>query len=425
MREACDLILRDLDGAARGRSRARRRAPPHADDRPHARRARRADDLRPEAGALVRGARPRHRARAARARRRSRVGKLSGAVGTFAHLPPSIEARRLRAARARAGAGLVAGHPARPPRRAAVARSRSPRRRSRSSRSRSAVCRRPRSARSRSRSPRARRARRRCRTSATRSAASRSSGSRGWCAATPRGARERRALARARHLALVGRARHPARQLHRARSHAAPLHAHRRGHGRLSGAHAREPRALARRGVLRHRAARAGQRGVSREQAYEWVQRNAMRSFDEQRDFKALLLADADVTGVLPPRGDRAGVRSRRAVQARRPRSSIGCSREPAVGRLPRSVRRGVADARARVRHAQAVGVRSAGPAPSPTRCTRWATAASSDVRQGKYFELDCRRPTAAQARALAAEVADKLLANPVIESYRIESRRG
>ncbi|MGE3404114.1 MAG: adenylosuccinate lyase [Vicinamibacterales bacterium] len=42
-------------------------------------------------------------------------------------------------------------------------------------------------------------------------------------------------------------------------------------------------------------------RGVSREQAYEWVQRNAMRAFHEQRDFKGLLLADADVTGVLPP----------------------------------------------------------------------------------------------------------------------------
>jgi adenylosuccinate lyase len=42
-------------------------------------------------------------------------------------------------------------------------------------------------------------------------------------------------------------------------------------------------------------------RGVSREQAYEWVQRNAMRSFHEARDFKSLLLADADVTGVLPP----------------------------------------------------------------------------------------------------------------------------
>ena len=41
--------------------------------------------------------------------------------------------------------------------------------------------------------------------------------------------------------------------------------------------------------------------GTSREQAYEWVQRNAMRAFHEQQDFKALLLADADITAVLPP----------------------------------------------------------------------------------------------------------------------------
>jgi adenylosuccinate lyase len=40
-------------------------------------------------------------------------------------------------------------------------------------------------------------------------------------------------------------------------------------------------------------------RGVSREQAYEWVQRNAMRSFHDKRDFKQLLLADPDVTAVL------------------------------------------------------------------------------------------------------------------------------
>jgi adenylosuccinate lyase len=40
-------------------------------------------------------------------------------------------------------------------------------------------------------------------------------------------------------------------------------------------------------------------RGVSREQAYEWVQRNAMRSFSEGRDFKALLAADPDITRVL------------------------------------------------------------------------------------------------------------------------------
>ena len=42
-------------------------------------------------------------------------------------------------------------------------------------------------------------------------------------------------------------------------------------------------------------------RGVSREQAYEWVQRNAMRAFHEKRDFKPLLLADADVMQVLTP----------------------------------------------------------------------------------------------------------------------------
>jgi adenylosuccinate lyase len=41
------------------------------------------------------------------------------------------------------------------------------------------------------------------------------------------------------------------------------------------------------------------QRGVARERAYEWVQRNALRAFDEQRDFKSLLLADADVMEVL------------------------------------------------------------------------------------------------------------------------------
>jgi phosphoribosylformylglycinamidine synthase subunit PurS len=46
---------------------------------------------------------------------------------------------------------------------------------------------------------------------------------------------------------------------------------------------------------------------------------------------------------------------------------------------------------------------------------------AVGDVRQGKYFELEVQSASADQARALASEVADKLLANPVIESYRIE----
>jgi len=43
------------------------------------------------------------------------------------------------------------------------------------------------------------------------------------------------------------------------------------------------------------------------------------------------------------------------------------------------------------------------------------------DVRQGKYFELDLQTSEADVAKALAAEVADRVLATPVIESYRIE----
>jgi len=43
------------------------------------------------------------------------------------------------------------------------------------------------------------------------------------------------------------------------------------------------------------------------------------------------------------------------------------------------------------------------------------------DVRQGKYFELDVDAASSDQARTLAVEVASRVLANPVIESYRVE----
>jgi len=46
---------------------------------------------------------------------------------------------------------------------------------------------------------------------------------------------------------------------------------------------------------------------------------------------------------------------------------------------------------------------------------------AVGDVRQGKYFELEVDVASAAEAEKLAAEVADRVLANPVIESYRVE----
>jgi phosphoribosylformylglycinamidine synthase PurS subunit len=44
-----------------------------------------------------------------------------------------------------------------------------------------------------------------------------------------------------------------------------------------------------------------------------------------------------------------------------------------------------------------------------------------ADVRQGKFFEMELAVPTVADAEKLAAEVADRVLANPVIESFRIE----
>ena len=43
------------------------------------------------------------------------------------------------------------------------------------------------------------------------------------------------------------------------------------------------------------------------------------------------------------------------------------------------------------------------------------------DVRQGKYFELELTADSSDKARSIASEVADKLLANPVIEAYRVE----
>ncbi len=47
--------------------------------------------------------------------------------------------------------------------------------------------------------------------------------------------------------------------------------------------------------------------------------------------------------------------------------------------------------------------------------------AGVSDVRQGKYFELDLDVASAQDAEQLASEVASRVLANPVIESFRVE----
>ena len=40
-------------------------------------------------------------------------------------------------------------------------------------------------------------------------------------------------------------------------------------------------------------------KGLSRETAYDWVQRNAMRVWDEDRDFQELVKADSDIKSQL------------------------------------------------------------------------------------------------------------------------------
>jgi phosphoribosylformylglycinamidine synthase len=46
--------------------------------------------------------------------------------------------------------------------------------------------------------------------------------------------------------------------------------------------------------------------------------------------------------------------------------------------------------------------------------------ASVGGVRQGKLFEIELEESDEGRARALALELADKLLANPVIENFEI-----
>ena len=258
MREACDLILEDLDALAAAikvRAFEHKRTPMMG--RTHG----------VHAEPMTLGLKlalwfaevQRDIVRVRRAREAVSVGKISGAVGTFAHLPPEIEAGVCQRLGLVARADCHAGDPAGSPRRvddhardhgglAGEVRARDSRApEDGTRRSGGAVRQGPEGllgdaaqaqpgrlragVRSRARGPRQRRRR----------------------------PRERRALARARHLALVGRARHPARQLPGPRPHDPALHPHRRRDGRVPGADAREHRAIARRGLFRPDPARTRQ----------------------------------------------------------------------------------------------------------------------------------------------------------------------
>jgi phosphoribosylformylglycinamidine synthase PurS subunit len=45
----------------------------------------------------------------------------------------------------------------------------------------------------------------------------------------------------------------------------------------------------------------------------------------------------------------------------------------------------------------------------------------AEDVRQGKFFEVSFEGVSPQEARSQAEEMARRLLANPVIETYRVE----
>jgi phosphoribosylformylglycinamidine synthase subunit PurS len=47
--------------------------------------------------------------------------------------------------------------------------------------------------------------------------------------------------------------------------------------------------------------------------------------------------------------------------------------------------------------------------------------AGVQDVRQGKFFEVELSGGTPEAARATVEEISRKVLANPVIESFRVE----
>ena len=122
LRDAADLILAGIDQV---REAVIRRAPSSTSglrDRPLARHPRRADDLRLEAADLGRRAGARA-ARAGSARGETiAVGKISGAVGTFAHLSPAIEEQAMACWACRRRPVSDADRPARPPRRVLHAR---------------------------------------------------------------------------------------------------------------------------------------------------------------------------------------------------------------------------------------------------------------------------------------------------------------
>ena len=319
LRDAGALLLEGLDARARGGRRARRGAPRDALHRPHARRPRRADDLRAEARGLGVRARPRPRAAAPRAGRHARRQALR-------------RRRDLRRRPTRRSSGSPASG-------SASSRSRSRRRSSRATGTPS--CSRALAlvaaslerfaieirhlARTEVREVQepfgaaGRRARRRCRTSATRSSPSGSAGSRASCA-RPRsvGLENVAALARARHLALVGRAGRRSRtRSSRSTTCSTGSRGSSTGSSCCPSGCARTSTRATGSSSASGCCSRSSSRGLPRDEAYRLVQEHALRAWDEGLDFRALVEADHGSPAAIDLDD---GVRPRRVHAPRRRR---------------------------------------------------------------------------------------------------------
>ena len=142
-------------------------------------------------------------------------------------------------------------------------------------------------------------------------------------------ARRRRAVARARHLALVGRAHHRSRLADARLLRDRAVDEGHLGVARVPRAHAAQPRRVVRPRVQPAGAARARRGRASRDDAYRIVQRNAMRAWQEERSFRELLVADPEVAPRSTPRAStRASTSSARSpTSATRSTRSIGWRR--------------------------------------------------------------------------------------------------
>ena len=301
MREACDLILEGSRRPDAGRAHARRGASAHADDRPHARRARRADDVRTQARAVVRGAGARRRAHAPGARGRSRSASCR---------ERSARSRICRRRSRRTPAAALGLEPA-PVASQVIQRDRHAELLSALAITASSL------------EKFALEIRGLQKTEIGEVEEPFAKGQKGSSAMphkrNPIGCEQIVGLARLLRGNAVAAFENNALWHERDISHSsvervilpdsfiALDHMLRRFTRIVSGMVVYPERM--RENLERSRGVvfsgtvllELAQRGVSREQAYEWVQRNAMRAFHEQRDFKALLLADPDVGRVLSP----------------------------------------------------------------------------------------------------------------------------